>query len=153
MSTLRTNHRPVLVVTDSDSIENSRQLAETVCSGLQRAGLTALACPVLDQTSRSKKLFVGVKDFDSLLDRASCVVLHEHSLDTESLESGAIGAVATRARQHGVPCHAVVDQDKLDSFCRRMLDLQHVLTSDNKLEERSHELGLKLVEDFKPLAT
>jgi len=143
--------RPVLVVAEGNTVKESQDLATELCSGLHQANLATTPCPVLEPTQRTKKLFVGVKDFDTLMDNASCVVLYEHCLDMDSLETGAIGAVATRARQHGVPCHAVVDENRLDPFCQRMLDLQHILINEDNLEATGHRLGLLLAKDFNPI--
>jgi glycerate kinase len=37
-----------------------------------------------------------------------------------------VGEIGTRARQAGVPLHAIVGQDGLDAFGKRMIDLQRV---------------------------
>ena len=37
-----------------------------------------------------------------------------------------VGEVATRCRQRGIPCYAVVGASALDRFGRRLLDLQTV---------------------------
>ena len=66
-------------------------------------------------------------DFDSRMRAARAVVTGEGRLDQQSLAGKAISEVATRARQSGVPCHAIVGQRELDSFGVRILDLQAVL--------------------------
>jgi glycerate kinase len=49
--------------------------------------------------------------------------------------SGKIAAeVATRARQAGVPCYAVVGQNGLDPFGQRLLDIQEIVEATT-LEE------------------
>ena len=58
---------------------------------------------------------------------AYAVVTGEGRLDRQSLVGKAAGEVATRARQAGVPCHAVVGQNRLDPFDQRILDLQLIL--------------------------
>jgi glycerate kinase len=45
-----------------------------------------------------------------------------------------VGEVATRCRQAGVSCHAVVGRNDLDAFSIRMLDLASV-TEAGTLEE------------------
>ena len=55
----------------------------------------------------------------------------EGRLDAQSLDGKAISEVATRARQSGVPCHAVVGRRALDSFGLRILDLQAVLEASS----------------------
>jgi glycerate 2-kinase len=66
-------------------------------------------------------------DFDSRMRAARAVVTGEGRLDRQSLAGKAISEVATRARQSGVPCHAIVGRQELDLFGIRILDLQAVL--------------------------
>ena len=42
--------------------------------------------------------------------------------------------VATRARQSGVACHAVVGEEALDSFAERVLDLGCVIEAGSPSE-------------------
>jgi glycerate kinase len=65
--------------------------------------------------------------FDARMRAARAVVGGEGRLDQQSLSGKALSEVATRARQAGVPCHAVVGQRDLDAFGLRILDLQAVL--------------------------
>jgi glycerate kinase len=65
--------------------------------------------------------------FEPRLRRARAVVTGEGRLDEQSLAGKALSEVATRARQSGVPCHAVVGSSTLDRFGMRILDLQAVL--------------------------
>jgi glycerate kinase len=45
----------------------------------------------------------------------------------QSLVGKVVSEVATRARQSGVPCHAVVGARELDSMGARILDLDRVI--------------------------
>jgi glycerate kinase len=45
-----------------------------------------------------------------------------------------LGEVATRARQAGVPAHAIVGISALDRFDARILDLQEILTARGPAE-------------------
>ena len=65
--------------------------------------------------------------FEARLRRARAVVTGEGRLDQQSLAGKALSEVATRARQSGVPCHAIVGSSALDRFGMRILDLQAVL--------------------------
>ncbi len=65
--------------------------------------------------------------FDARLRRARAVVTGEGRLDQQSLAGKALSEVATRARQSGVPCHAIVGSSALDRFGLRVLDVQAVL--------------------------
>ena len=66
-------------------------------------------------------------DFDRRMRAARAVVTGEGKLDQQSLAGKLVSEISTRARQSGVPCHAIVGTRELDSFGVRMLDLQAVL--------------------------
>jgi glycerate kinase len=70
---------------------------------------------------------LDVLDFDARMRRARAVVTGEGQLDLQSLAGKLVSEVATRARQGGVPCHAVVGRRELDDFGLRVLDVQVVL--------------------------
>ena len=65
-------------------------------------------------------------DFDRRMRAARAVVTGEGKLDQQSLAGKVVSEVSTRARQSGVPCHAIVGTRELDSFGVRVLDLQAV---------------------------
>ena len=81
--------------------------------------------------------------FDERMRAARFVVVGEGRLDDTTLQGKAAGEAATRARQAGVPCHAVVGQDRLDLLGRRILDLQHVLEAGtvDELEDAGERLA------------
>ncbi|MFL5828132.1 MAG: glycerate kinase [Thermoleophilaceae bacterium] len=64
--------------------------------------------------------------FDSAMRESRFVVTGEGRLDEQTLEGKAVGEVATRCRQGGVGCHAVVGEDALDGFLERVIDLASV---------------------------
>jgi glycerate kinase len=64
--------------------------------------------------------------FDAHLRAAPFVVTGEGALDESTLAGKAVAEVATRCRQAGVWCHAVVGRDELDRFGKRMLDFASV---------------------------
>jgi glycerate kinase len=66
-------------------------------------------------------------DFDRRMRAARAVVTGEGKLDQQSLAGKVVSEVSTRARQAGVPCHAIVGTRELASFGARVLDLQAVL--------------------------
>jgi len=66
-------------------------------------------------------------DADRRMRAARALVVGEGRLDTTTLGGKIAGELAVRARQAGVPCHAVVGGAPLDRFSRRILDLQAVL--------------------------
>jgi glycerate kinase len=65
-------------------------------------------------------------EFDRRMRAARAVITGEGKLDQQSLAGKLVSEIATRARQAGVPCHAIVGTRELDSFGVRVLDLQAV---------------------------
>jgi glycerate 2-kinase len=84
--------------------------------------------------------------FEQRMRSARAVITGEGKLDQQSLAGKAVSEVATRARQAGVPCFAVVGRRELDSFGMRILDLQAVLEAGtpNELEQAGRAL-VKLI--------
>jgi glycerate kinase len=72
--------------------------------------------------------------FDALMRGSAFVVTGEGSLDEQTLQGKIVGEVATRCRQGGVTCHALVGQNKLDPFGERIIDLASV-TEATTLDE------------------
>jgi glycerate kinase len=75
--------------------------------------------------------------FDSQMQGAAFVVTGEGRLDDQTLQGKIVGEVATRCRQAGVPCHAVVGQEALDPFSERILDLASVTEAGTPHELRA----------------
>ena len=69
--------------------------------------------------------------FDARMRAARAVVVGEGHLDAGALRGRVAGEIATRARQSGVPCHAVVGANELDRFDARILDLQAIIEADS----------------------
>jgi glycerate kinase len=84
-------------------------------------GLWAFAGAVLRPGAA---LVLDVADFDARARDSFAVVTGEGRLDEQTLAGKAVFEVATRARQGGVPCYAVVGQDHLDAFERRLLNVE-----------------------------
>ena len=74
--------------------------------------------------------------FDVRMRRVRAVVAGEGRLDRQSLAGKALSEVAVRARQAGVPCHAIVGSRDLDAFDQRILDVQAVLEASTADELR-----------------
>lgn len=72
--------------------------------------------------------------FDEQMRAAAFVVTGEGALDEQTLQGKIVGEVATRCRQGGVTCHAIVGRNKLDPFGERIIDLASV-TEATTLEE------------------
>jgi glycerate 2-kinase len=68
---------------------------------------------------------------------ARAVVTGEGKLDQQSLAGKLVSEIATRARQSGVPCYAIVGKRELDSFGERVLDLQVVLEAGTPAQLRA----------------
>lgn len=70
---------------------------------------------------------LGELGFDARMRAARAVVVGEARLERATLEGRVAGEIATRARQAGVPCHAVVAENAIDRFDARILDLQAIV--------------------------
>jgi glycerate kinase len=81
--------------------------------------------------------------FDDAMRAAAFVVTGEGGLDLQTLQGKIVGEVATRCRQGGVTCHAVVGRNDLEPFEQRILDLESVTEagSIDELEAAGRKLG------------
>jgi AcrR family transcriptional regulator len=86
--------------------------------------------------------------FDERMRAARAVITGEGKLDAHSLQGKLVGEIGTRARQAGVPLHAIVGTDALDPFGKRIIDLQRTLvaTTLEELEAAGEALGSELAE-------
>ncbi len=84
--------------------------------------------------------------YDERMRAARAVITGEGRLDRQSLCGKLIGEVATRARQAGVPCHAVVGSNAAGAFDLRILDLQLVLEASTlaEIEAAGAAIGLAI---------
>jgi glycerate kinase len=91
---------------------------------------------------RKAKLVLGAAyvldtlGFDDRMREARAVVTGEGKLDQQTLAGKAVGEVATRCRQAGVWCHAVVGTNALDQFAIRLLDFASVRAAGTEKELR-----------------
>ena len=67
-------------------------------------------------------------------------------MDATTLEGKIAGEIAVRARQAGVPCHAVCGQNALSPFDQRILDIQQIreATTLSELESAGESLATHL---------
>ena len=81
--------------------------------------------------------------FDERMRRARAVITGEGKLDEQSLAGKLVSEIATRARQAGVPCHAIVGRRELDAFGARVLDLGTIVQAGTpgELEAAAGELA------------
>jgi glycerate 2-kinase len=84
--------------------------------------------------------------FDARMRAARAVVVGEGRLDATTLQGKIAGEIATRARQAGVPCHAIVGANALEPFGARILDLQVIAAASTPAEitEAAHDLGRRI---------
>jgi glycerate kinase len=75
--------------------------------------------------------------FDHSMRGARFVVTGEGRIDEQTLQGKAVGEVATRCRQAGVACHAVVGEEALDGFRERLIDLSTVTKAGTARELRA----------------
>lgn len=113
------------------------EVAAAVARGLEAAGWPAEALPVDDDA------VLEDPGFGPRLRSARAVVVGRGTLDRDVLRGAPAGEIAVRARQAGVPCHAVTARNALGAFDARILDLQVVLeaTDAAALEAAGRELG------------
>jgi glycerate 2-kinase len=74
--------------------------------------------------------------FDARMRGARAVITGEGKLDEQSLVGKVVSEVATRSRQAGIPCSAVVGTRQLDAMGARVLDLERVLEASTVGELR-----------------
>jgi glycerate kinase len=115
----------------------------TGCAGGLSGGLWAALGAVLEPGA---PFVLDALDFDARMRASRAVVTGEGKLDQQTLEGKLVGEIGTRARQGGVPLHAIVGTDALDPFGKRIIDLQCVLqaTTLDELEAAGERLGAAL---------
>ena len=96
----------------------------TGCAGGLSGGLWAQYGAALEPGA---PFVLGSLDFDARMRAARAVIVGEGRIDEQTLQGKIAGEIATRARQSGVPCFAIVGSSDLDAFGARMLDLQRVI--------------------------
>jgi glycerate 2-kinase len=84
--------------------------------------------------------------FDERMRAARAVIAGEGRMDETTLRGKIAAEVATRARQAGVPCYAVVGQNGMDPFGQRLLDIQEIVeaTTIEELEAAGERLAAGL---------
>ena len=80
--------------------------------------------------------------FDALMRGSAFVVTGEGALDDQTLQGKIVGEVATRCRQGGVSCHAIVGRNNLDPFGERIIDLASVTEATTLAELKRAGAGL-----------
>jgi glycerate kinase len=108
---------------------SAERVAAAIARGVQAAGKPAPdRCP-FERWEAGDELdeeLAGL-GFDERLRDARALVVAAWGLRRERLRESVIFALATRARQAGVPAYGIGGRWQLDAFDARMLDLQVVL--------------------------
>ena len=89
----------------------------------------ALAAELGAELRSGAQFVLDALDFDPRLRAARALIVGAGRLERDYLEGPVLGEAATRARQAGVPTHAIVGVDRLDRFDARILDLQEIRTA------------------------
>jgi glycerate 2-kinase len=122
-----------------------RGVPMTGCAGGLSGGLWAVHGAVLEPGA---PWVLDALDFDRRMRAARAVVTGEGRLDEQTLHGKLVGEIGTRARQAGVPLHAIVGTDALDLFGKRIIDLMRVIeaTDLREMEKAGEALGEELAE-------
>jgi glycerate 2-kinase len=117
-----------------------RGVPMTGCAGSLSGGLWAVHGAKLEPGAQ---WVLDALEFDARMRASRAVVTGEGKLDEQTLEGKLVGEIGTRARQAGVPLHAIVGTDALDPFGKRIIDLQRVIeaTTLAELEAAGEALG------------
>jgi glycerate kinase len=94
---------------------------------------------------------VDALDFDRRMQASHAVIVGEGRLDQTSLQGKITAEIATRARQHGVPTHAIVGSCALTRFDARILDLQEILEATDEVAIEAAAVTLAAVIPARPL--
>jgi glycerate kinase len=115
----------------------------TGCAGGLSGGLWAALGAVLEPGA---PWVLDALGFDARMRASRAVVTGEGRIDEQTLQGKLVGEIGTRARQAGVPLHAVVGRDELDPFSKRIIDLQRVYEAGDiaAIEAAGEALGADL---------
>ena len=122
-----------------------RGVPMTGCAGGLSGGLWAVHGATLEPGA---PWVLDALDFDARMRASRAVITGEGKLDEQTLQGKLVGEIGTRARQSGVPLHAIVGTDDLDRFGKRMIDLMRVIEATDlaALEAAGEALGHELAE-------
>jgi glycerate kinase len=85
-------------------------------------------------------LVLDALGFDARAREAFIVVTGEGRIDEQTLSGKVVSEVATRTRQSGVPCYAVVGADALSAFDKRLMNIEVEAASRDGASAGSAEL-------------
>jgi glycerate kinase len=123
--------------------KDPRGVAMTGAAGGLAGGLWATYGARLE---RGAPFVLQALDFDRRMRAARAVIVGEGRIDATTLEGKIAGEIATRARQAGVPGHAIVGINAIDGFSARILDLQVIQEAGtpDALRDAGERLGRML---------
>ena len=113
-----------------------------LCPGAPGPVAGALAAAHRARLEPGPAFVLDALDADARMRAARAVIGGTGRLEHASLR-GLFGELGTRARQSGVPFHAVVAEDALDPFGKRILDLQRVLVATDRRRARGRGRGAR----------
>jgi glycerate kinase len=100
-------------------------------------------------------LVLDALGFDERMREAFVVVTGEGRLDAQTMSGKTVFEVATRTRQAGVPCYAVVGRDELDAFGKRVLNVEAEagtrgpgVASPDELRRAAQRIARRLVDQI-----
>jgi glycerate kinase len=117
----------------------SAEVAAAIARGLRAGGQPAVELPLPD----GGREVLDAVGFDAAMRAARYVVTGEARIDEQTLAGNVVGELATRCRQGGVACHAVVAEEALDVFGERVLDIGSVRSAATleELERAGRDLA------------
>jgi glycerate kinase len=120
-----------------------RGVPMTGAAGGLAGGLWARYGAVLEPGA---KWVLDALGFDPRMRAARAVITGEGRLDETSLHGKLVFEIGTRTRQAGVPLHAIVGEDAMDGFGKRIIDLQVVREAPTleAIEAAAEWLGAEL---------
>ncbi len=126
-------------------LRDPRGVPMTAAAGGLSGGLWAVHRAVLEPGAQ---WVLDALDFDARMRASRAVVTGEGKLDEQTLQGKLVGEIGTRARQSGVPLHAIVGTDALDPFGKRIIDLMRVIEATDlaELEAAGETLGRELAD-------
>jgi hypothetical protein len=125
--------RTLLIASGAFDGLSAQRVVEAVSRGLAAEGWPTDPFPLEDECELAADVRGGLDalDFDTRLRSARAVVLGERRLAERTLAGSVTFEIASRARQAGVPAHAVTARNRLDAFDARILDLQLILEASS----------------------
>lgn len=135
MADLRLDARPVLLAPAAfKGTYSATEVAEALAEGVEGEGVPVDRCPIELDKGADLAALLAKAGFNDRMRAARCVVVGEGRIDHSTLRGKPAGEIATRARQGGVPCHAVVGENAISAFDSRIIDLMEIIVAPGRDE-------------------